>query len=85
MTQPKGFARVVLAEVDCLADIRVGFGPGLRALPQGQGREAEAALAHERGRPHQDAGAFLGRACAPVAAGIATRGDRGIHVRRGCL
>ncbi len=37
VAEPDGLARVVLAEVDRLADVRVGLGPRLRALPHCKG------------------------------------------------
>ena len=80
-----GLARVVLAEVDRLADVRVGLGPRLRALPQGQSGEGQAPLAQDRRRLHEDLGAPLSRAGAPFTGGVPTSRDRIVNVVRICL
>ena len=60
-------ARVVLEEVDRLADVGVGLAPRLGALAHGQRGELEAALAQPRRGAHQRRGALGRRARAPLA------------------
>ena len=67
LAEPDSLARVVLAEVDRLADVRVRLGPRLRALPHGEGGESESPVAQDRSRLHEDFGAPLSRAGAPFA------------------
>jgi len=54
--------RVVLEEVDRLADVRVGLGPRFARLEHRERSQFQAPLAHQAGRPLQD-----GRARAAVA------------------
>ena len=68
-------AGIVLEEVDRLAHVGVGLGPGLRALTDLEGRELEPALAQPRRRPDQRRRPVLGADRAPVAKPALGLGD----------
>ena len=76
-----GAARVVLEEVDRLADVAVRLGPRLRALAHLERREQPAARAHQAGGLREDRRALAGRARAPGREGRGGGSDRGAGVR----
>ena len=81
LIERRGAGRVVLEEVDRLADVGVGLRPRLRALAHLERRQLEAALAQGRGRIGQHPRA-LGAA---VRAPVGEPDDRGVDGRLGVL
>ena len=76
-------SRVVLEEVDRLADVRVGLGPRLAALADGERGELGAALAQVAGGAQEGVRALLARACATTRRQrVARGGDRRARPRR---
>ena len=76
---------VVLEEVDRLADVGVGLGPGLAGLADGQGGELEAAAAQDAGGAGERGGAVGGGLARPgLVAGLGAD-DRVLDVLFGRL
>jgi hypothetical protein len=75
-------ARVVLEEVDRLAHVRVGFGPGLRRLAHGERGDPQPVGAQVLSRAQEDLGALGGRAVAPRRSGAPSRLESGVDVLR---
>ena len=77
--------RVVLEEVDRLADVGVGLRPGLGALAHRERRERRAAPAQLAGGAREDRGAGVSAAILPRRRGDARGPHRGVDVggRRG--
>ena len=75
-------SRVVLEEVDRLADVRVGLRPRLAALADGERGELGAADAQVAGGAHEGARALLGGRARPGAQRVARGGDRAIGLGR---
>ena len=72
--------RVVLEEVDRLADVAVGLRPRLRALADGQRGERRAAAAQLAGGAREDRGARVGAAVLPRRCGLRGGPHRGVDV-----
>ena len=75
LEEADGQAGVILAEVDGLADVGIGFAPGLARLANHHGGQPIAAAAHRGGGLDEDLRAFQGRAIAPCGKGLGGGGD----------
>ena len=77
--------RVVLEEVDRLADVAVGLGPGLAGLADGERGELQAARAQDAGGARERGGAIGGGLARPGLVALLGAADGVLDVRCGGL